>query len=319
MTTSGTVTFNPAITFIITSLYRKIGAIAEDEIPTAGMFNDALFSINAMAKGWMATGIHVWATDEMILFFQQNQYQYSIGPGSSDNFCQANSYNMTQVNQSVAAGATNIPLVSVTGMVNGQFYGQVLDNGAAFWTTIASINLSTNTVTIAAPLPYSASAQNFSFSYTTKLTRPLLIPEARLLTYSGFQKTPMTVLSRKRYMDLPQPQNPGTPTQFFYTPQLVAGQLYAWPCPANAGWGFLGTYRRAIQDFNTVANTADFPQEWINALLWNGALEMAPEYDVPPPRYQMLQQRAGYWLDLAQNYDRETEPVEFTMDMVGRG
>ena len=75
MTTSGTSTFNPAITFIITSLYRKFGAVAEDETPTAGMFNDALFSMNAMVKGWMATGIHVWTVEEMILFFQQGQYQ----------------------------------------------------------------------------------------------------------------------------------------------------------------------------------------------------------------------------------------------------
>jgi hypothetical protein len=283
------------------------------------MFSDALFSINAMTKGWMATGIHVWATEEMILFFQQNQYQYSIGPGSTDNFCDANGYTLAQVNQSVAAGATSIPLLSVTGMALGQKYGQVLDSGAAFWTTLSGINVATNTVTIAAPLPYSASAQNNCFSYTTQLSRPLLIPEARLLTYNGFQKTPMTVLSRKRYMDLPQPQNPGTPTQFFYSPQLVAGQLYAWPCPSSANFGFLGTYRRAIQDFNTVANTADFPQEWINALIWNGAIEMAPEFDVPPARFTMIQNRAAYWLDLAQNYDRETEPVEFTMDMIGRG
>ena len=318
MTTSGTSTFNPAITFIITSLYRKCGAIAEDETPTAGMFNDALFSMNAMVKGWMATGIHVWTVEEMILFFQQGQYQYSIGQGSTDNFCDANSYSISQLNLSAPAGASVITVVSAAGMAANQFFGVVLDSGQVFWTTIAGAPVG-NLVLLASPLPSSASAQNSVFAYTTKLVRPLKIPEARLLTYNGFLKTPMTVLARKRYMDLPQPQTPGTPTQFFYSPQLVAGQLYAWPAPLNGTYGFLGTYHRPIQDFNTVSNTADFPQEWLGALLWNGALEMAPEYDVPPARYQMIQQRAGYWLDLAQNYDRESEPIEFTMDMVGRG
>jgi hypothetical protein len=66
-------------------------------------------------------------------------------------------------------------------------------------------------------------------------------------------------------------------------------------------------------DLTTPANTADVPQEWLNGLMWNIAMEMAPEFDCPPPRWTMIKEMAGVKLDLIQSYDRESEPIYFGM------
>lgn len=315
---------------MLTAMYRKLGVIAEDETPTAGQYNDALFAGNALIKEWMALGIHVWTEEEAILFFQAGQQRYLLGGTGAggtgpDNCCDAYSWVPMQVANPVSGGATTVTVTNTVApngvaVTSGDNFGVVLDSGVAFWTTVngAPVN-NVVTLTNAIPAGQTASPQNNAFDYTTKIVRPLKIPRASQIYYQGGQSagprlTPMTVLSRQEYMDLPNPLDPGISTQFFYSPQLVSGVFYAWPNPQNANFGARFTWYRPLQDLTTPANTADLPQEWLNGLMWNIAQEMAPEFDVPPPRWQMIQQMAASKLDLIQSYDREPEPIYFGMD-----
>lgn len=313
---------------MITSAYRKLGVIAEDETPTAGMYQDALFAGNALIKEWMALGIHVWTEEEAILFFQAGQYRYllggtGVGGSGPDNCCDANAWVPMQVAAPVSGGNTTVTVsntVAPNGVAvsNGDNFGVVLDSGVAFWTTVNGAPVG-NVVTLTNPIPagQTASVQNNAFDYATKIVRPLKVPRSRQIYYQGGQSgprlTPMTVLSRKEYMDLPNPADPGISTQFFYTPQLVSGEYYAWPNPQNANFGARFTWYRPLMDLTTPANTADVPQEWINALLWNIAQEMGPEFDVPPQRWTIIKDQAASKLDLAQGFDRESEPIYFGM------
>jgi hypothetical protein len=329
MSTSGTSSFNPAATAIVSMALRKLGVIAEDEEPTGGQYADTVLSLNALVKEWMATGVHVWAEEEAILFFQQGQARYllggtGIGGTGPDNCCDANSWVSMQVAAPIGPGATSVTVNSTTGyngltVNNGDNFGIVLDSGAAFWTTVSGAPVN-NVVTFANPLPAgaSASAQNNVFDYATKIVRPLKVPRSRTIYYQGGQNngprlTPMSVLSRKEYMDLPNPLNPGITTQFFYSPQLVSGEYYAWPTPQQANIGARFTWYRPLMDINTPANTVDFPQEWINALGWNLAKEMGPEFDCPPQRWAIILQESEKKLDLVQGFDRESEPIYFGM------
>lgn len=316
MTTSGTSSWNPAITQMLTAMYRKIGAVAEDETPTAGMFQDALFAGNAMLKEWMALGIHVWTEEEAILFFQMGQRRYLLGGINTDNCCDANAYVLMQLTAPASAGDTSITVDTTVDVATGNYVGVVLDSGAAFWTTVNGAPGATSVpLTAAIPSGQSASTQANAFAYATKIVRPLKVPGARQIFYQGGQSgprlTPMSVLSRKEYMNLPQPDDPGISTQFFYTPQLVSGEFYAWPNPQNATFGARLTWYRPLMDLTTPANTADLPQEWLNGLMWNIAQEMGPEFDCPPQRFAMIQLMAAKKLDLIQSYDREPEPILF--------
>jgi hypothetical protein len=328
MTVAPTSAFNPSITQMITAMYRKIGAIAEDETPTAGMYNDALFAGNALIKEWQALGIHVWTEEEAILFFQAGQSQYLLGGTGTggtgpDNCCDSQSWVPMQLTVPLSGGATSATVnttVAPNGVAvtSGDNFGIVLDSGTAFWTTVNGAPVgNVVTLTNAIPTGQTASVQNNAFDYTTKIVRPLKIPGARQIYYQGGQSgprlTPMTRLSRKEYMDLPNPLDPGISTQFFYSPQLVSGIFYAWPNPQNANFGARFTWYRPLMDLTTPANTADVPQEWLNGLMWNIGMEMAPEFDCPPPRWAMIKEMAATKLDLIQSYDRESEPIYFGM------
>lgn len=315
-TTSGTVAYNQVATEIITEAYRICGIINEDEEPTGGQFRTGMVALNSWVKEQEASGIHIWTEEEAILFLQQGQVMYTLGDNSTDHCADAFGYVLTQVSASAAAGATAIVVTSVAGMAVGQYFGVVLDTGAAYWTTIKSINTGTLTVTFAtgASLPSSASQQNFVFAYTTNIDRPLRIPAGRRIQYQGLIETPLTkMMSRQEYMDLPNKYVPGTVTQAFYNPSRDQGQLFVWTAPVDATNGIRFTWYRPIQDFLTTDDAPDLPQEWVNCLDWNLALELCPRYSVPAERWDRINAMATAKLDLVRGWDREFQSVYFQL------
>jgi hypothetical protein len=71
-TTSGTYSYSPTVGRLLGRSLRLCAAIASGETPTSDMAEDALFALEAMVKAWGASGIHVWAEDECVLFLQPN-------------------------------------------------------------------------------------------------------------------------------------------------------------------------------------------------------------------------------------------------------
>lgn len=324
MTSSGLYTFDALIPQIITAAYRKIGALAEDETPTAGMSQDATLAFNSMLKEWATSGIHIWTTQEAVLFLQKGQSRYLLGTGTSPSpathCCDAFSYSVSQIASSAAAGAATVTLDDVIGFTNGNNIGVVLDDGTTQWTTINGAP-SGDVVTLAAALTGSASVNNFVFTYAQSATiqSPLRVPAARRIAWQGLIETPMMPLSRKEYMDYPNKINPGTPTQYFYAPELLngvpQGQFYVYLNPQDSQSGARFTYMRPLQDVTTTpTQTGDFPIEWVNACIWNLAVEMGPEFDLPPPRWAIVQSMAAAKLELVQGWDREPEAIQFGFD-----
>jgi hypothetical protein len=171
-----------------------------------------------------------------------------------------------------------------------------------------------NVVALGAALLVGADAGNYALAYTTKISRPLKIPAARLLTLNGLNETPMTILSRQGYMDLPDKDAPGTPTQWFYSPRRDEGLLYPWPVPQFSSWAMRFTWYRPLQDFLVPTNTADFPQEWVLPLQWNLSKELAPGFGVPAPTWDRIKEMADTYAMVVVSYDRESEPVQFGID-----
>ncbi len=331
MTTSGTSTFNPTAVRIITSALRKMGVINEDEDPTAGMFEAGLFALNSMTKEWEATGLHVWTEEEGLIFLQQYQRSYYLGTGQSgsptpDRACDAKNWTFTTLAAGAAAGAGAVVVASGSGISTGDNFGVVLNSGAAFWTTVAS-RVGT-TINLAANLTGAVSAQACCFDYpvAAQLLRPLRVPFSRRLQYApntslpgaigapdwGGIITPLSpMMSRKEFFDLPQPTNPGLVSQTYYDPGRDQGTMWVWNVATNANFGLRFTYYRPLQDWTTVATTADFPQEWSNALTWNLAEELKLDYSVPEGRSAIIERKAREKLELVQGWDREPESSYF--------
>lgn len=312
MTTSLVSTFNPAFVFVATSAYRKLGVINENENPTAGMIQDAYYAANSLVKEWMATGLHVWTEEEAVLFLEPGQVRYQIGGDVTTNTSDAFTYVLGELTSTAVLGATSLAVDSIVGISRGDNIGIVLDTGVTQWTTVSHTPTGT-TVRITDALTDAAGALNDIFVYTTRILRPLKVPEARLLYWNGLLETPMNEFSRQEYMDLPNKYTPGTPTAFFYTPKLESGELFIWPAPQNSNYAVRFTWYRPIFDFTSNADTADMPNEWNSALTWNLAVELAPDFSIPAQRFAILKAMAAEKLELVLGFDREAQPIYFQL------
>ncbi len=126
---------------------------------------------------------------------------------------------------------------------------------------------------------------------------------------TGEAEIPMWLLSRDEYFDLPNKDTTGTPTQFYYDPQLTTAKLYIWPVPNATGTTLKFTYARQFEDFDEQAHDPDFPQEWLNLLVYGLALEMAPEYSKEVP--QLVAAQAERLLREVEGFDRELATIRF--------
>lgn len=148
--------------------------------------------------------------------------------------------------------------------------------------------------------------------------RPLRIVEARYRDAND-RDLIMTELSRVDYFRLPDKAAEGTPTQFYYDPGRNQGTFYVWPVPnASTDNTVQITYDRSIEDFDTGANDADYPQEWYEVLVLGlqARLFMAnfPTRIQEGIAYLQLSQAS---LERALGWDRETASTVFLREMSG--
>jgi hypothetical protein len=318
---SETPNYSPIATELMTVAFQKMNIINEVETPTPGQFKTAFRALNSMMKELEATGIHVWTEEEGILFLQPGQARYLLGGTSTpDHATDAFDYVLTTLAADASAGAGAVTVTDATGIDDGDSFGVLLDNGFTFWTTVNGAPAG-DVVTLTAPLPSASSTNNWVYAYTTPLLRPLRIPFSRRLAFNvaGQQLTPIRMLSRQEYFNLPNPLSAGTPTQVYYNPSRDQGQFFVWPV-TNAGSlqnsnAMRFTYYRPINGFLSPNNTADLPDEWTNALQWNLAKEMLTDFSVPTERRAEIKMEAAAKLELVMGWDREPEDIFFGVDM----
>lgn len=316
MTIAPTSSWNPAVSALIRQSLFQAGAIAEDEDPTAEMYATAIFQLNGIVKSAEATGLHVWTEEEAILFLQPGQAKYIIGgptPSLNAHTADADAWEQLTLTTAAAGGATSVLVNTIIGVSSGDNIGVILNDQTTFWTTVNGAP-SGSTIDLTDPIPaVAASAGTYALTYTTPITRPLKVPNARQKLLTNGNETPMTILSRQEYMDLPNKVSPGSPTQWFYSPRRDQGFLYIWQPSQVTNYAVRFTWYRPIADLLVPNNTMDFPQEWVLPLMWRLAYELAPGYNCPPLKVQILEKMAGTYDDLVISYDRESEPVQFGM------
>ncbi|WP_441235661.1 hypothetical protein [Bradyrhizobium sp. 930_D9_N1_4] len=312
MSTSGTTTFSRNRDQLIKSALRKVGAFESGETPDSESMNDAAEALNTMVKHWQGSGIQIWKTMESILFPQISQVRYSIGSSSTDHATE--SWVETAITTAAEAGVTSIILDSVTGIATTYQIGIQLDDGTFQWTTVNGAPSGT-TVTLATVLTDSAAVGNLVVSYQTSLVRPLRVIDARRYNFTSAIDVPLGEMDRLEYQDMPNKTSTGAVNSFYYDRRETgAGYLYVWPAPATTGEGIKMTIAKPIEDFTAGGDDADLPQEWIRAIEWGLADEIADEYDVPEPKRSRIERRAAQYLQEANWWESELLSLEFVPD-----
>lgn len=90
--------------------------------------------------------------------------------------------------------------------------------------------------------------------------------------------TPVTPLSRDEYMALPDRTQTGVPRNYYVEKTLTTFTVNLWPVPDATGDTI--EYAAALrgQDFNSGADTPDFPSQWATCLVYGLVVELAPKF-----------------------------------------
>ena len=297
---------------IIEQALQKIGVISPDEQPRAGDVQSCAVQLDYMVKSWQGTGPHLWSLREGILFLQPGQQQYRLGTDSTDR-CAASELDVvnTLTNADLVTGATQIDVVSEDGIAVNDYLGVLLNNGSLHWSTVASLS----PLTINDALPSDADSGRVVWAYTDQVGKILRIPASRRnqgqVTGIDGQDVSMTDLGREDYYNLPEKDTRGTPTQYYYQPGIDDGQLRIWPTAQDSTIFLKFTYLRPIDVFDNSASAPDFPNEWLNALVYNLALEMMPNYGIDPNTVPSIPEAANRYLNMALNFDTGTGDIIF--------
>lgn len=321
MPTSGSTSFSVTRNDIVRRAYLKIKAIDARATLSALQMQDGVQSLNAMLDRWRKKGVHVWKLEEIVLFPQANQRRYQISLDSPDHIAQA--YYQTTLTQAANANATVLTVAATSGLKVGDAsglisvgdqIGVILDSGAISWNTVTAVGSTTVTVTPGLTGTASAGRQVWNYHSTTTcaVPRPVGIGRGngsvRRHDFTSLIDTPIGPCeARLDYDSLPNKDGPGTITKAYYDLQLSAGFISLWQVPATVQQLIKLTAQIPIQDFVNSTDTPDLPNEWIDALVFNLAVMLAPEFNVPDAKLAWLDGKASEYLADVASDDREGE------------
>jgi hypothetical protein len=306
--TNYTITANGIITRAIAIISERSSEVPLDNNEIA----DGMIVLNTYVKFLMSEGLHLWTREEGVLFLRTGVNEYQLGP-NGDQATTLDDFVKTDIATAAVSGANTLVVDSTTGMTASDFIGIELDDGTRQWTTIVSVDSSTG-LTITDTLTDDVAVDNTVFTYTTIIERPMKIEGARRATTASGTEVEIDKWSRQEYMAQTNKTSQGTPTMFFYTPQLDDGKIYIWQTANNVNQYIKFTYQRTIEDFDDNANNPDFPIEWALPLIWNVAAMLAYEYDTPLQKVQMIEQKAGLMQQQILGYDEELTSLNIQPD-----
>lgn len=316
MATSGSYNYTDQRNQLITDALSKIGAISDDETPSDSDMSLGNRTLNRMVKAWQAQELHLWTKETGILIPQKNQRQYQIY-GSGDFSTVDNELQKTTLTAAVIATNTALTVSDSTGFVAGDYIGIVLDTNFIYWDVINTVPNST-TINIVTGMSGAAASGKYVFGFTTKLDQPYKIYSANRYLVNGAIDVPMDPLEYQRYFELPNKEQTGTPISYNYVKSRDYGLINVWLVPENIDYLIKFTYHRRIQDFDTSANTPDFPDEWLEALMLNLAFKLSAHFGKNVGNdYIALEKEATDSLNLVLGSDFEEGAIYLQPDYEG--
>lgn len=134
-------------------------------------------------------------------------------------------------------------------------------------------------------------------------------------TESGQSDVPLTIYNRYDFSNLSNTAT-GVPTGVYYQPiaenGVGTGYIYLWPIPDDSTTTITIDYQRPFSDMDATGDNFDFPSYWMQALIYNLAWALAPEYGTPPTDRGILAKEAEYWKKEALSYGSEEGSVYFS-------
>ena len=150
--------------------------------------------------------------------------------------------------------------------------------------------------------------------------KPMKLLQAwiRNVSYTPSNDIPLQKLSQKDYNELGNKYSQGTPNSIYMDVGREQSTVKLFVNPDVYSQTNLQVHlvtQRQLMDAGSASNTLDFPQEWLYAMGWNLAAEIATDYGVPEQRIAYIEAKAGKLLDEVEGFDQEYASVFFNPDM----
>ena len=292
---------------IIDGALRKIGVYDSGETVDGDETSAASLSLNLMVKEWVARGADIWLRDEITLFLQPDTKSYALGTTNATA-----SYVETTLSAAEASGQTVLTVTLSTGMTAADIVGIKMDDDTIHWSTISSVDSSTQ-ITIAGATDDDAASGNKVYAYTTTAGRPQKILYAYRRDTNSID-TEVRIIGEKDYMSQSNKSSNGPPVECWYQPTLTTGTLYVWPIDGGSTYDKLVMSCQFLpDDFDSASDNPEFPIEWGNALVWGLAAELASEHGLPEREQKRLWAISENKLNTALDYDSENADVIFAL------
>jgi hypothetical protein len=292
---------------LITDALLYISAIGEGETPSAAATTEAARILNMLVKHRATAGMPAWALKRGFLL-----------PTTEVSSVNTNEhvvveYVTTTLSADEADAQTVLSVTDSTGMTAGDQVGIEIDDGTMHWTTIVSVDSSTQ-ITITTAIDAAASSGSRLYSYTAstdRVQRPLRIINANILEVSGGASWEITIEERQDYFNLGNRTTEGTPNRIYYDPRLGSstaspddtdewfGTIFIYPRFNSGDHVIEFTYQRPFQDFDTSTDSPDFPQEFYLSIVIELAALLGPKYGVELKERTALFAEAKFYRDEA--------------------
>ena len=312
MARSGSYNYSLDRDTIIKRAMQLVNIININQTARGADYEYAVDIFQSMIKLWQAEGIQLWNRRQATLFptYQTNSYQISTSGANC-----ANSYVDTTLSAAEASGQTVLSITSTTGMTAGDYIGIELDSGTRQWTTIVSVDSSTQ-ATVTAALTGAASSGNTVITYTNKISdRPLRILDARTVDISNNNSTiQMENIGYDQYFNIPIKETDGRPINFYYDKLLDAGVLYVFPRPDDVNVLIEFTYHESLEDVDSATNNVDFPVEWTLPLIYGLAAELCVAFG-KFEELKTIRPMAESYKQIVREFDNDEEPLYLLPNM----
>jgi len=140
--------------------------------------------------------------------------------------------------------------------------------------------------------------------------RPEQIPEA--FVKAGGYDYPIEIIGERAYQSFFNKTTPGRPEYLWYKPSSPNGTIYVYPTPDTADELWILSIKPFAEPENLTDELLDnlsIPRNYHNPLVWNLAVDLAPEFGLEASPTAVARAVQGYSMIVSLNAARRVQPV----------
>jgi len=139
----------------------------------------------------------------------------------------------------------------------------------------------------------------------------------RNISTTPYIDTPLQIISKQEYMSLGSKFSTGVANSVYLNPGTTSASVKLFLTPstiAATNYQVILTCQRPIYDISSSSSVPDFPNEWMQALVWGLADQLSLEFGLPINHRQEVMLRAEKYKDQLTSWDVENESTFFQPD-----